>query len=280
MIRRYVGAFLIVVVELILLMIISMVTQKSPTEVDDAIVSMMVPVLEGVLVIGLLVHYRRQVTVFDIKSLLKGILVYGLPGFLFYMGLLIYSLNWIYSEAITALINQFHEKIPFVIIFNIVVVFSEEMIYRAGITNYLYTSNINMTKKRAFAICIYSGILFGIAHFSLLGSGAEVKQIINTIVIAGLSGFVFSVIYLKTKNIFSVMLLHFVWNMSATVYDAKYKVADRIGRYSEIKVDQKMIYYQVIAVIVMVIWAVIILYKSKTEDLQLNQERKRVKMNG
>ena len=89
------------------------------------------------------------------------------------------------------------------------------------------------------------------------------EKIRYKIVYGCLIGFVYTVIYIKTKNIFVTMTLHFLWDITSE-WNAMmiYQKFRNGGEYSFLS-------RQIPIIILMTIIAGVILWRSKSEDLSL-----------
>lgn len=91
----------------------------------------------------------------------------------------------------------------------------------------------------------------------------EMKLKIYTIVYGCLIGFIYTVLYLKTKNLLVPITLHFAWDITtewnAMMIHQKFRYG---GEYSFLS-------RQIPIIILMTINAGIILWKTKSEDLTL-----------
>lgn len=109
-------------------------------------------------------------------------------------------------------------KSPFEIIFHILsmlcVGFLEEVIFRGLLLN-------AMRKDNETAAVIVSSVTFGLGHIINLinGSGAELFPNLMQIVYATAAGFMFVMIYLKTKSLIGCIAIHGIFNALSVFSD-------------------------------------------------------------
>ena len=229
-------------------------------------VASVVNVVIGFVVFILLFVFKKCITKFSVKSLISGLLVYGLPITIFCFYHIIISLKWILIEGFPSTVEQFRNSFFIIVIYYISVAFSEEIVFRSGFLEYLLPSSSSKYRLKVIFTCVYSGFLFGISHFISLFSEPEkgLDIIILTVVLGSCIGYVFSVIFLKTKNIVVTMLLHFLWDI--TTYCNSIMIEDKY-RYGG---SYNFIHYQIPIIIIMTAMVTFILCRSKVEELALN----------
>ena len=94
----------------------------------------------------------------------------------------------------------------------------EEFLCRGWLLNE-FLERFGKTKKGIWFSIIISGIIFGLMHIGNIFNGQEVITTIIQIISAAATGVVFGVIYYKTKNIWSVVFLHGLWDFAAFLPD-------------------------------------------------------------
>ena len=83
----------------------------------------------------------------------------------------------------------------------------------------------------------------------------------STIIFGCIVGFVWSVIYLRTKSLWSVILLHFAWDFSEY---CNYMMAIERYRYSG---SYNFLVRQIPVIIIMLIVAIVILHRNNSNKL-------------
>ena len=89
----------------------------------------------------------------------------------------------------------------------------EEFLCRGWLLNE-FLEKFGDTKKGVWYSIIISGLIFGIIHIGNMGAGQSVASTVTQVMGAISTGVVFGVIYYKTKNIWSVVILHALWDFS------------------------------------------------------------------
>ena len=89
----------------------------------------------------------------------------------------------------------------------------EEFLCRGWLLNE-FLEQFGKTKKGVWYSIIISGLLFGLMHVGNILGGQDVIATIIQTVGAAATGIVFGVIYYKTKNIWSVIFLHGLWDFA------------------------------------------------------------------
>ncbi|MDE6312717.1 MAG: CPBP family intramembrane metalloprotease [Lachnospiraceae bacterium] len=137
---------------------------------------------------------------------------------------------------------------------------AEEIVFRCGMLNFLLMGNDNVTKKKEVFVCIYSGLLFGIMHLPNIFIDS-LDTVLWTILLGSFIGYVYGIIFLKTKNLPAVVILHAVWDFTAFCNGAMIREKYRFsGSYN-------FMHYQIPIILIMVIIMTMVLYKSKKEEL-------------
>lgn len=89
----------------------------------------------------------------------------------------------------------------------------EEFLCRGWLLNE-FLERFGDSKKGVWYSIIVSGLIFGLMHFGNMLSGQALVQTVTQVLNASVIGIVFGVIYYKTKNIWSVIILHALWDFS------------------------------------------------------------------
>lgn len=91
---------------------------------------------------------------------------------------------------------------------------AEEFLCRGWLLNE-FLERFGKTKKGIWYSIIVSGLIFGLIHISnIFVMGQAVSATLTQVFSAAATGIVFGVIYYKTKNIWSVIILHGFWDFS------------------------------------------------------------------
>ncbi len=130
--------------------------------------------------------------------------------------------------------------------------------------NYRNPLVVSEAKNKTIVLgCLYSGLLFGLAHLENLIWGEDMNPVTiwSTIIFGCIIGFVWSVIYLRTKSLWSVILLHFAWDFSEY---CNYMMAIERYRYSG---SYNFLVRQIPIIIIMLIVAIVILHRNNSNKL-------------
>jgi len=96
----------------------------------------------------------------------------------------------------------------------------EEFLCRGWLLNE-FLERYGDTKKGIWYSIIISGIIFGLLHIgNIFTMGQDIPTTVTQVITAATTGVVFGLIYYKTKNIWSVIILHGVWDFSLFLGDA------------------------------------------------------------
>ena len=94
----------------------------------------------------------------------------------------------------------------------------EEFLCRGWLLNE-FLERYGDTKKGVWYSIIISGVIFGLIHLGNFFNGQDLVSTVTQILSASATGIVFGLIYYKTKNIWSVILLHGLWDFSLFLGD-------------------------------------------------------------
>ena len=94
----------------------------------------------------------------------------------------------------------------------------EEFLCRGWLLNE-FLERYGDTKKGVWYSIIISGIIFGLIHLGNFFAGQDLVSTITQILNASATGIVLGLIYYKTKNIWSVIILHGLWDFSLFLSD-------------------------------------------------------------
>lgn len=121
---------------------------------------------------------------------------------------------------------------------------TEEFIFRGIILN-LFIDKFDKTPKGIYASIAVSSIIFGIAHMTNIFSGFSIKGAFIQAIGAVVSGALLSAIYLRTKNIWVVVILHAFYDFSALIGSGLFGTnspTSQINSYSYINLVSALIY--------------------------------------
>ncbi|MGO5092461.1 CPBP family intramembrane glutamic endopeptidase [Clostridium sp. LCP25S3_F10] len=93
---------------------------------------------------------------------------------------------------------------------------SEEFIFKGTILN-LLIDKFDKTPKGIYASIIISSIIFETAHITNIFSGASAKSAFIQAVVATVLGALLATIYLRTRNIWVVVILHAFMDFSCLI---------------------------------------------------------------
>ena len=110
--------------------------------------------------------------------------------------------------------------------------FFEEIIFR-GLLLTLFLQKLPKSRKGVFGAIVLSSAVFGFIHALNLFSGASLGNTFLQIGYSFLIGMMWAVMYLKTKNIWLVMILHATYNFFGLVM---FQLGDVVNRYDSITV--------------------------------------------
>ncbi|AKA69704.1 CPBP family intramembrane glutamic endopeptidase [Clostridium scatologenes] len=121
---------------------------------------------------------------------------------------------------------------------------SEEFIFRGTILN-LFIDKFGRTPKGIYAAIISSSTIFGIAHITNVFSGVLIKSAFIQAIGAGVLGALLAAIYVRSKNIWVVAILHAFIDFSALISSGFFgtnSIASEINSYGYIKLFGCLIY--------------------------------------
>ncbi len=243
-----------------LIMSVIMAIEKVSYELAATVVNTVI----SVTVIGIILLVKGKFGKVSLKSFFAGIGIYALPMTLFLIFSLVDALIWIFGKGRWFCPPNLNEMFWMNLILCVSIGVNEELVFRTAVTNCLFR-NKSYSKARIVIGCIYSAIVFGAMHIPnfIADKQTEMNAKISNIIFVGVIGFVFQVIYLKTKNILVVMTLHAVWDF-ANIWNTM-MVTQRYGDGGKYVFMNR----QIVILILMAIVTGIILWRSKSEDLTL-----------
>lgn len=99
------------------------------------------------------------------------------------------------------------------VLFAISIGIYEEFMCRGWLQNE-FIERFGNTKKGIYLSIITSSIIFGLIHITNMLVGQGLVETILQIISAAAGGFLYGALYYKTKNIWSVVFLHAIWDFS------------------------------------------------------------------
>lgn len=211
------------------------------------------------------------------KSYLKGIGVYGIVIVVFSIFYSVQAICWIFSGHIGLYGQDIIIDVVINLFLYITVGIEEEMIFRGVVLKCIFdrkNSETKVNKKYNVILgCLYSGILFGLAHIEnfIFDVDTPIIIVLCTIIFGICIGFVFAVIYLRTKSIWAVVSLHFLWDFSE--YSNHMMIIEKY-RYSG---SYNFLLRQIPVIIIMMIIAIAILLKNDEKKLLDMYNKREVK---
>ena len=95
----------------------------------------------------------------------------------------------------------------------------EEILCR-GFALKILLSKIGNTKKGIIKACFVSSLFFGLAHFYNIISVGEILPVTFQVIYATAVGFYFAALYLRTKRLWILIIVHALINFSSMVFGA------------------------------------------------------------
>jgi len=175
-------------------------------------------------------------------GILKGLFV---GGFLVVIGIL----SIISGLAVVLNQGKINELLPLsqIVIFAITMAeigMAEEFIFRGIILN-LFLDKFHKTQKGIYASIAASSIIFGMAHMTNMFSGVTIKGALVQASGAVVLGALLAAIYIRTKNIWVVVIIHAFNDFSSLIGSGLFgtnSVVSQINTYGYIKLIGCLIY--------------------------------------
>lgn len=160
-----------------------------------------------------LLSFKQVRSVFDCKleGFLRGLLL-GWP-FIIASVITLIGAFLLTKDAIFVLPRV--QKIILFVMMTLLVGFVEEVLFR-GIVLKIILNKYGSSKVGIIISVIISSFVFGLAHIvTLMIHPQLIMYTVTQIIYCTLAGVLFSVVYLRCKNIFSLIILHFLVDMSS-----------------------------------------------------------------
>jgi membrane protease YdiL (CAAX protease family) len=224
----------IVIINITLLILLGLVyylkQSSSLLFVDEQITEMVIATIYRVIIgfffLNLMLHYGYKFYSFRMKR--TDLLYVVVPGILI-------AIN---NFPISAYVNNrfifttSSLTILIVLLFTLGTAFLEEIVFRSVIFTTILQLFPN-TKKGIFLSIISSSIFFGLMHLINIFEGAGVTNTLLQVGYSFLMGCLWTVVFLKTKSIWSSVLLHWLYNFFGFVL---FEVGVLYNRYDTITI--------------------------------------------
>ncbi len=199
----------------------------------------------GIIVSLIIMNLVRKKYILKEKGIgiLKGLFVGGFLVVICLLGVISSLTNVLHNGKA----NQLLPLPPQIVIFITTMAgvgISEEIIFRGTILN-LLIDKFDKTPKGIYASIIISSIIFGTAHITNIFSGASVKSAFIQAVGATVLGALLATIYLRTRNIWVVVILHAFMDFSCLIGSGFFginSIVSEINSYSYVKFIGFIIY--------------------------------------
>lgn len=93
----------------------------------------------------------------------------------------------------------------------------EEIVFRGVVLN-LFIQKSQKTKTGVFLAIVYSSLVFSLLHLLNVFAGSGFLPILLQIGYTFLIGMMFAVVYLKTKNIWTTIVIHTIYNIGGLMF--------------------------------------------------------------
>ncbi|WP_434304940.1 lysostaphin resistance A-like protein [Clostridium botulinum] len=198
----------------------------------------------GIIVSLIIMHLVGKKYILQEKGtgILKGLFVGGFLVVICLLGVVSSLRNVLHNEKANQLL-----PLPQIVIFITTMAgvgISEEFIFRGTILN-LLIDKFDKTPKGIYASIIISSIIFGTAHITNIFSGVSVKSAFIQAVGATVLGALLGTMYLRTRNIWVVVILHALMDFSCLIGSGFFginSITSEINSYSYVKFIGFIIY--------------------------------------
>ncbi len=176
------------------------------------------------------------------EGILKGLFVGGFLVAICLVGIVSALVGLLYGGEVNKLLPL--PKIAVFVVTMVGVGMSEEFIFRGTILN-LFIDKFDKTQNGIYASIAATSLIFGISHMVNIFSGVSIKSAFIQGVGAAAVGALLSAIYLRTKNIWLVVILHAFMDFSALIGSGLFgtnSLVSQINNYSYINLIGYLIY--------------------------------------
>ncbi|WP_102400738.1 CPBP family intramembrane glutamic endopeptidase [Haloimpatiens massiliensis] len=198
----------------------------------------------GIIVALIIMHLVGKKYILKEKGIgiLKGLFVGGFLVVICLLGVIFSLINVLHSGKANQLLPL--SQITVFIATMVGIGISEEFIFRGTILN-LLIDKFNKTPKGIYASIAISSVIFGAAHMTNIFSGVSIKSSFIQAVGATVIGALLAAIYLRTRNIWVVVILHAFMDFSSLIGSGLFgtnSITNQINRYSYINFISYIIY--------------------------------------
>lgn len=134
------------------------------------IANLIANIIDIISIIILLLIFKMKVSKGSMKGCAKGICVYGLPITVFSVFYSVQAIYWIFNGHAGLYGHKMVEKLVVNLLLYLTVGIEEELIFRGVVLDCIFRKN-----KTIVLGCLYSGLLFGLAHLENLIWGEDMK---------------------------------------------------------------------------------------------------------
>lgn len=211
---------------------------------------------------------KVKVPTCKVKNFLTGVFKYGILLFSFCVVYIVVSLiwlnkwGWIYWQGSARVREYLMRMVGACSMIGI----AEEFMFRGFILNSLFKAFSKDNRKERMIACFYCSLLFGLWHLSDYIAGVTTSIPYATIITGFLVGFFLAAVYLRTNNIFTVMLLHGLIDYAIICSSLTE------GTPNSYYINDKRRLVQIILVAILFIQGFIMLWKDKQEPTTKAEE--------
>jgi membrane protease YdiL (CAAX protease family) len=175
-------------------------------------------------------------------------------------------------NIIYGIIESANFNIPTILnlaIFCLLIGIAEEFLCRGWLLNE-FLERFSNSKKNIVLSIILSSVIFGLMHIVNISAGQTLVETIIQIINATFLGVFFALIYYKTKNIWSVVIIHAFWDFGVMLGDSTRLVDCVPGTMT----NSILIYHCIVAVIIVIAASGICYWIYK--QTQLNEKKSKI----
>ena len=186
------------------------------------------------------------IVLFSIKKthILKSNLKNFIKGF-FVGGFVVFIIIFTFFDELQTGIQSGSKFLPIyqIILFTVGVVigtgFTEELLCRGIVQNLMYDAFGKKTKKGIYLSIICSSVLFGAAHFvNYFTVRASFTGVLTQVIVATVIGLYFGAIYSRCNSIWSVALIHGLFDFVQMIQEGFWGIGDISSTISSYKLTQ------------------------------------------
>ena len=159
-----------------------------------------------VVITACLIIYKHIPFTLQCKSVFKGLFTFGL------VGLICAVMAFVFSYHTPDTVPSASTVLGFVL-YNLAIAISEEFLFRGAI----FTQMLESWKDRKgfiWAAMIASSVIFGLRHFlNLVTAPNVIISTVGQVLFTFMAGFYLCAVYLRTRNIWVCVIIHFLENL-------------------------------------------------------------------